>query len=50
MKKIDINFTQSDIEQMLDRVINVDDKEQEIVFEWTIDGNSVVISVGNDEE
>ena len=49
MEKINVNFTQSDIEDMLDWVQTVDENQQEIVFEWTIDGKLVVISVGDDD-
>ena len=31
---ITINFTEADILEMLERVQNIDEEEQEIVFEW----------------
>ena len=49
-----INFTMSDIEKLQERIQNVDDGEQEIVFEWIIFddvGNieHLKITVGDDE-
>jgi hypothetical protein len=53
-KGINVNFTMSDVETLLERVQKVDEGEQEIVFEWSIPddkGNvlAVSISVGDDE-
>ena len=50
-----INFTMSDIEKLQERIQNVDDGEQEIVFEWIIFddvGNieHLKITVGDDEQ
>jgi hypothetical protein len=52
--KINLNFTMSDIETLLERVQQVDEGEQEIVFEWSIPDDkgtvlAVNISVGDDE-
>jgi len=50
-----INFTESDIEEMLDvvrglRTIESSDfKGQAEVFTWTINGQEVTITVGDDE-
>lgn len=54
MSKFSINLTMSDIEELQERILNVDDGEQEIVFEWGIingDGNQAVliVSVGDDD-
>ena len=50
MAKINLNFTLSDIESMLEHAQNVDEGEQEIVFEWNIDDIDVSISVGDDTD
>jgi hypothetical protein len=47
---MEINFTLSDIETMLDEAQNCDKDEQVIVFEWIIDGVEVFISVGDDND
>ena len=54
MSKFSINLTMSDIEELQERILNADDGEQEIVFEWfliTGDGDEaeLIISVGDDE-
>jgi len=54
MSKFNINLTMSDIEELHEKILNADDGEQEIVFEWGIingDGDQaeLVISVGDDE-
>jgi hypothetical protein len=44
-----INFTESDIEQMLSIVQeNSNNEEQVKVFSWNIDGQEVEITVGDD--
>lgn len=53
-QRFSINLTMSDIEELHERILNADDGEQEIVFEWGImnlDGDQaeLVISVGDDE-
>lgn len=53
-KSFRINLTMSDIEELHERILNSDDGEQEIVFEWGMlngDGDEaeIVISVGDDE-
>lgn len=54
MSKFNINLTMSDIEELHEKILNADDGEQEIVFEWGIingDGDEaeLTISVGDDE-
>ena len=50
-----INFTESDIEEMLavvrglQTIESSDFKKQEEVFTWTINGQEVTITVGEDE-
>ncbi len=53
-QRFSINLTMSDIEELHERILNADDGEQEIVFEWGImnlDGDQaeLTISVGDDE-
>jgi len=45
--RIKVNFTQSDIEELQ---MFLDDEMQEPVFQWTIDGVLVDITVGDDED
>ena len=49
MVRMRINFTQSEIEEMLD-VITTAETPQEEVFAWLVDGKEVTITVGEDEE
>ena len=44
--KIKLNFTESDIQELQ---AFLDDETQEPVFQWTIDGILVEITVGDDE-
>lgn len=46
---IKINFTEEDIQELFDSLGNNRDKQKK-VFEWSIDGTQVIITVGNDEE
>lgn len=53
INSFNVNFTMSDIEKLQERILNVDDGEQEIVFEWIIfDGKGsmeeLIVSVGDD--
>jgi len=53
-QRFSINLTMSDIEELHERILNADDGEQEIVFEWRMideDGDQaeLTISVGDDE-
>ena len=50
-----INFTESDIEEMLDvvrglRTMESSDFKRTEVFTWTIKGQEVTITVGDDED
>jgi hypothetical protein len=48
-KKHTINFTMSDVQQMLDVVTDVDEGQEE-VFVWALeDGSDLTINVGDDE-
>lgn len=42
-----INFTESDIQDMLEAVLNGDTS---VIFDWDIDGQKVEITVGEDQE
>jgi len=53
-QRFNINLTMSDIEELHERMLNADDGEQEIVFEWRMideDGDEaeLIVSVGDDE-
>ena len=48
--KLRINFTQADLEKMMDEAVSLEDGQIE-VFLWTIEDDlTVSITVGDDEE